>query len=132
MIWEARANIEHSFYGKVPYSLKRSMGINFVLVAFTTIVGILVPDIGVLLGLVGSTCSPIVRLRPGGMDNPQLLSHVRVATQMVYILPAAFYLRSGADRRFGGRRWVTAIFVAGCALVLICTTSWVLVEAGAM
>ena len=43
-----------------PYDFKRYLAWNIGIVAVTVTVGILAPGIDVVLGLVGSTCSPLM------------------------------------------------------------------------
>jgi hypothetical protein len=58
IIFEARSNIDLLLFGQRPYCFWRYFKLNVALVGLTTLVGILAPSIDVVLGLVGSTCSP--------------------------------------------------------------------------
>jgi sodium-coupled neutral amino acid transporter 11 len=72
VVWEARHNIVEILFNGRDMRQWEHVGLNLVIVTATTAIGILAPDIEVVLKLVGSTCSPL----------------------MVFVLPSLFYLRA--------------------------------------
>ena len=103
IIFEARHNVDLLVHGHIPYSFRRYLKLNIVLVSLTATVGILAPNIDVVLGLVGSTCSPM----------------------MMFVLPALFGLCS--DNRswlHPAKRGALLLFIFGSALIPTCTIIW--------
>ena len=70
MVWEARHNIDVLLFGNRPYAFWRNFCLNLGILSACGAIGMLVQDLDVVLGFVGSTCSPL----------------------MVFVLPALFYL----------------------------------------
>lgn len=103
VLFEARHNLDMLVFGDQPYSFQRYLGWNVGIVVITTTVGILAPGIEVVLGLVGSTCSPM----------------------MVFVLPALFYLYSDDDP-WTTQRKVPAVMLLcwGIVLIPVCTAVW--------
>jgi amino acid permease len=63
IIWEAKRGLEKQIWGLgLEYSLRRALLLNFALVTFCVILGALIPAsaLGLPLGFVGSTCSPLI------------------------------------------------------------------------
>jgi amino acid permease len=101
-----------------PYAFKRYLGWNIGIVTFTVTLGILASGIDLVLGLVGSTCSPM----------------------MMFVMPAAFYL--GALRKqqlaslhedeevqslssfFWDELYAFLLLCWGLALIPCCTAVW--------
>jgi len=107
VVWEARENIREIVYGNdTPYSLKRHVCLNLAIITCTSIVGIVVQDIEMVLGLVGATCSPM----------------------MVYVLPPLFFLNSGAAVANGPRHVLAAkvMMYTGAVLIPGCVVVWCL------
>ena len=111
IIFEARANIDLLLFGAVPYDFWRSFKLNVALVGITTLVGILAPTIDVVLGLVGSTCSPT----------------------MMFVLPALFGLKAD-DRPWTSpdKRPALGLLIFGCALIPVCSMVWALCDVAKM
>jgi amino acid permease len=70
MVWEARHNLDVLIFGIRPYEFWRNFGLNVGILGVCGAIGMTVKDLDVVLGFVGSTCSPV----------------------MVFVLPALFYL----------------------------------------
>jgi amino acid permease len=104
VLFEARHNLDMLIFGDdKPYSFNRYLGWNIGIVSLTTMVGILAPGIEVVLGLVGSTCSPM----------------------MVFVMPALFYLYTDEDSWYSGRKLPAFCLLCwGCALIPCCTAVW--------
>jgi amino acid permease len=103
ILFEARHNLDMLVFGDQPYSFKRYLCWNIGIVSLTLTVGILAPGIDVVLGLVGSTCSPM----------------------MVFVLPALFYLYSDEDPWSTGRKIpATMLLCWGVVLIPTCTAIW--------
>lgn len=103
ILFEARHNLDMLVFGDQPYTFKRYLGWNIGIVAITTTVGILAPGIEVVLGLVGSTCSPM----------------------MVFVMPALFYLYSDEDPWTNQRKVFAVMLLCwGAVLIPICTAVW--------
>ena len=111
IIFEARSNIDLLLFGQRPYCFWRYFKLNVALVGLTTLVGILAPSIDVVLGLVGSTCSPT----------------------MMFVLPALFGLKADDEPWTApAKRPALALLVFGCTLIPVCTTVWALCDVAHM
>lgn len=115
VLWEARKNLDVLIFGKLPYKFKRYLVLNISIISCTTLIGVVAPGIDSVLGLVGSTCSPM----------------------MVFILPSLFYLESYRInytssntlwcREVLASQWkATTLLVFGTTLIPVCITAWIL------
>ena len=96
VVWEARAGIDELLFPGKAYSIVRYFLLNLVIIGLTTGIAIRFPSIDVVLGYVGSTCSPT----------------------MVYVLPAVFYLRAFPEEGWTRTR-ISAVALLVLAIVLI-------------
>lgn len=103
VVWEARRNLTTLIFGDMPYSFTRNFIMNLGIVAITTTVGVVAPGVESVLGVVGSTCSPM----------------------MMFVCPAAFYLRA-EDGAWTAPHKLPALglLIYGCVLIPVCTTVW--------
>eukprot|EP00937_MAST-01D_sp_MAST-1D-sp2_P006439 g6439.t1 len=61
VVWEARHGLELQLFGHgAPFVMRRFVLLNVCIVGGTLIVGMFLPTIGIPLGLIGSTCSPLI------------------------------------------------------------------------
>lgn len=114
VVWEARRNIQHLVFGDKEFSFDKYVMLNLVIVSITATVGILAAQIEVVLGLVGSTCSPM----------------------MIYVLPPLLYLKSREfvkpselpeyKKRDAG---AYLLLVFGLSVIPLCIVVWALEQA---
>eukprot|EP00939_MAST-03C_sp_MAST-3C-sp1_P005453 g5453.t1 len=111
VVWEARRNIQHLVFGKKHFSFGRYVALNAVIVTTTGIIGVLAHKVDTVLGIVGSTCSPM----------------------MIYVLPPLLFLEA---RKFmnpaellessADARGAYGLLILGIVLIPLCVTLWVL------
>lgn len=103
VVWEARHCLSEILFGHHP-SYKQFFGLNAVIVLATTVVGMFASGIDEVLGIVGSTCSPM----------------------LVFILPTAFFLKAHPAPLISWKKMPSLIIlVVGILLVPVCVTLWV-------
>ena len=111
VVWEARRNLQHLLFGQKEFSFSRYVMLNAAIVIITGVIGIVAKQIEVVLGLVGSTCSPM----------------------MIYVLPPLLYfeskkfmtsdeLKNSGSTDMGAK----ALLLFGGILIPLCVTLWVL------
>ena len=105
MVWEARHNLDTLVFGRRPYKFSRHFAVTAFVVGLSCTIGILAPNIQIVLELVGSTCSPI----------------------MVYILPGLFFVKAmGGPVLTRKNAPALALIALGCTLIPLCLFIWVL------
>lgn len=105
MVWEARHNIDVLLFGNRKYQFWRNFGLNLGILSVCGAIGMTVQDLDVVLGFVGSTCSPL----------------------MVFVLPALFYLKSDDENKLQWKNWkVLCMLGWGLFLIPACLFCWTL------
>jgi solute carrier family 38 (sodium-coupled neutral amino acid transporter), member 2 len=111
VVWEARRNLQHLLFGQKEFAFSRYVMLNASIVIITGVVGIVASGIEKVLGLVGSTCSPM----------------------MIYVLPPLLYFESkkflSADelKNTGSTDLgAKALLLFGIVLIPLCVTLWIL------
>jgi amino acid permease len=102
MVWEARHNLDVLLFGNRPYQFWRNFGLNFLILSLCGSIGMSVKNLDVVLGFIGSTCSPI----------------------MIFCLPALFYLVPQKKRLTCKNFRSIFLFLWGLLLIPCCLTMW--------
>ena len=101
MVWEARHNLDILLFGNRPYAFWRNFGLNLGILVICGSIGMSVKKLDVVLGFIGSTCSPI----------------------MVFILPALFYLVP-QEQKWTNFPRPFFLLIWGIALIPCCLAMW--------
>lgn len=105
MVWEARHNLDTLIFGRRKFGWRRHFMVTLFVVGVSCTIGIVSPNIQIVLELVGSTCSPI----------------------MVYILPGLFFLKAAPGPACSREKApALGLLALGCTLVPVCLFMWVL------
>jgi len=117
VVWEARRNIQHLVFGDAEFSFGRYVLLNASIVIVTGTIGVAAKQIETVLGIVGSTCSPM----------------------MIYVLPPLLFLEA---RKFmnpaelqetsADARGAYALLIFGVVLIPLCVVLWALGLAGVL
>lgn len=103
IVYEARHGIEKLIFPSAEFSWTRHVVLNVILVTVTCVVGILVPKIDTVFGLVGSTTSPTI----------------------VFILPAVFYLQVQDGPWFTAKNALPLLLLTiGVVLIPVALYAW--------
>jgi amino acid permease len=121
VVWEARHGLELQIFGHgKAFSWRRHFLLNLGIVGSSLVLGVAVPSVVVPLGLVGSTCSPLI----------------------VFILPAQIFLHMKRNRMLEKdpalspeeldalERKATAMLWVGYVLIPLCSATWLLDQIG--
>ena len=105
MVWEARENLDLLIFGgNRPYEFWRHFSLNFGILGVCGAIGISVQKLDVVLGFVGSTCSPI----------------------MVFVLPALYSLVPSPKCCVPSNYKTIFMLAWGLLLIPACLSVWVL------
>lgn len=102
IMWELREVVDVQLFGHREPTHLRTLGLNLGIIIPALALAISIKDVGVVFGLIGSTCSPTI----------------------VFILPPLFWLKLHPDASPGKRLAAQATLALGLILVPVSVTVW--------